>query len=627
MGREINGLRQRSAGAAFLICCGLALTAPASAESAAVPALEILWQAKDKAANEHSAALEWRVFDNMGHPLVSERLGEQAANAGQTRQSSGPFAQNAPLGSLWKLFVYLWLVEEGHPAPDYVCTATPGKQGAAARKHREEGAYCCDPGQSIDREEGLVRSCGLFFDPQRLGISSPDWRAFWSGRPGIAATAPWLPDLGAMKPETVVSPAAILSALAAAPARAREKAASVLLARLFTAAPPGLETTELIRGMGGQLRVKTFSWHRSGQAPGQAAASSLPCGGGAGWLADGRPVWFAGVGTGQQVMARYGEYLAEALAGELAGAPPGAGSAAPGCVRVNFFARYPFELERQGGQDVQDGVLQGRFVARFASGVAIPFASSGELTLSHREGRARIEGRFDLDDYVARVIDREADARQTEAARALAVVIRTYLLSEAVTQGNCLVIDDSSRKQRVSILSPSPAARAAAAFTSGLVLHGAPAGFHQSLAAKNRMAWSDAVVAGKNGASWDIILRQALPASDLGAMNDPAGLACRRFAEAEAWLSERSSRWQRVLYQHLPGFAAPEPPDVCLLDYGAPFSEQDRGRIHIRGLRSLEDRVTLAHEYLHLGLSHHPSARDEALVEYWARKLITEPLP
>ncbi|MDR0441750.1 MAG: DUF2300 domain-containing protein, partial [Candidatus Accumulibacter sp.] len=39
-------------------------------------------------------------------------------------------------------------------------------------------------------------------------------------------------------------------------------------------------------------------------------------------------------------------------------------------------------------------------------------------------------------------------------------------------------------------------------------------------------------------------------------------------------------------------------------------------------LRTPEDRVTLAHEYLHLGLRRHPSGHDEALVERWARRLI-----
>jgi len=613
MGREI-GIRTW---AAVFAGCGFALAtpaAPAKPVADPAPALEILWRAGA------DGGLEWRTFNDAGKPLSSERIPRHPTGRTANTKPDSPFEQRVPLGSLWKLFVYLWLIEQRHPAPDYVCTGIRNQRldSAPARKQREEEAYCCDPGQSVGRDLALVRSCGMFFAPQRLGISREAWRTFWEARPGVRDAAPWLADLDTMKPEAVVSPASILSALDAAPARAREEAISVLLARLFAVTGPGLEATELIRGMGGRLRVKTFSWHR----PNQPARRY---GGGAGWLADGRPVWFAGEGTGQQVMARHGARLVETLAETLS---PDSTTATPGCVRVNFFARYPFEVEQPGGKSAQEGNLQGRFIARFQSGVSIPFTSSEELTLSRPNGQARLEGRFGLDDYVARVIDREADAKEVEAARALSVVIRTYLLNEANRQGNCLVIDDSSRKQRVSIHPPSTEARAAAGFTAGLALQGAQVGYHGTTPSENRMAWVDAITASRSGEAWDAILRKTFPKSNLAAMNDPAGVPCQRLSEAETWLASRAPRWHRVLYQHLPGFDAPTaPPDVCLLSHGTPFSEQDRGRIHVRGLRSPEDRITLAHEYLHLGLRHHPSGHDEALIERWARKLVDEDLP
>lgn len=292
----------------------------------------------------------------------------------------------------------------------------------------------------------------------------------------------------------------------------------------------------------------------------------------------------------------------------------------PGCVRVNFFARYPFELELPGGQRAPEGVLRGRFIARFRNEVSIPFTSSGELSFTRQNGHPRIEGRFGLDDYVARVIDREADAKETEAARALSVVIRTYLLDKASQQGNCLLIDDSSHRQRVSILPPSAAARAVSGFTTGLRLTGSPVGYHSDTPSENRMAWTQAVAASRAGQPWNRILRLSFPRADLGAMRDP-GIPCQRFDAAESWLKARAPGWERMLREHLPGFESPPAPHVCLLAYGTPFSEQDRGRIYVRGLRKIEDRITLAHEYLHLGLRHHPSGHDEALVEHWARKL------
>ncbi|MDR1660840.1 MAG: DUF2300 domain-containing protein, partial [Azoarcus sp.] len=129
--------------------------------------------------------------------------------------------------------------------------------------------------------------------------------------------------------------------------------------------------------------------------------------------------------------------------------------------------------------------------------------------------------------------------------------------------------------------------------------------------------------ASRAGKPWDILLREAFPLADLAAMHDPAGLPCQRFAAAEDWLAARAPQWHRILQERLRGFEPPPAPRVCLLPYGTPFSEQDRNRIHVRGLKTVEDRLTLTHEYLHLGLRHHPSGHDEDLVERWARRLIS----
>ncbi|MDR1462113.1 MAG: DUF2300 domain-containing protein [Azoarcus sp.] len=604
----------------LIAACGCPCTAAAQA-AGELPALEILWDSGTPGEPE------WRSFDASGKPQninitrlrkpgENQRTGPNAHTPASTDKASAPgpqdpFAARAPLGSLWKLFVYTWLLEERHPAPDYVCTGAQGAS-AAAREHRAEEIYCCNPGQAIERDAALLRSCGLFFSPERLAIKPQAWRQFWQARPGVRANAPWLAELSAMKPETVVPPASILDALAAVPANSRETAANVLLARLFdSGAAPA--PTELARGLGSQLRIKTFSWHRPGK-PGTRY------GGAAGWLSDGRPIWFAGEGTGQQIMARHGATLAAALSETLS---PENTAPAPGCIKVNFFARYPFTLEQAGGKPAAEGILRGRYVARFPKGVSVPITANGELSLTRESGRDRIEGRFGLDDYVARVIEREADATQTEAARALSVVIRSYLLNEAKKQGNCLAIDDSSHAQRVSPNPPGAAARAAAGFSAGLILRGAPVGYHSHTPSKNRMAWTEAAAASRAGEPWDLILRKAFPDADLAAMHDPAGLACRQFTQAETWLAARAQQWRRSLQERLRGFEPPpSTPRVCLLPHGAPFSEQDRNRIHVRGLKTMEDRLALTHEYLHLGLRHHPSGHDEELIEHWARRLI-----
>ncbi|MDR0564227.1 MAG: DUF2300 domain-containing protein, partial [Azoarcus sp.] len=319
----------------FILCLIASICLPAQAKQHAVPALEILW--RDRPSGE----LIWRVFDSDGKTVSN--LQQPNLSPGEAARRNGePFAQRAPLGSLWKLFVYAWLAAEGRVAPDYFCTGSP--------KLRNEEAYCCGAGQGIGQDLALVRSCGLFFNPKRLGISASAWRAFWEAQPGVRTDAPWLADLSAMRPDTVVSPFSIVRALEAVPPRPRENAANILLSRLFTIAPiPDMSTDELVRRLGGQLRVKTFSWHLPGQ-PGK------PYGGGAGWLADGRAVWFAGLGTGQQVLARQGAALGTALAETLA---PGDGAMSAGCVQVNFFARYAFEVQRPGGKTAPEGVLRG----------------------------------------------------------------------------------------------------------------------------------------------------------------------------------------------------------------------------------------------------------------------------
>ncbi|MDR3222086.1 MAG: DUF2300 domain-containing protein [Candidatus Accumulibacter sp.] len=573
------------------LCLCVWVSAQAASTQSAQIALDAVWR------DEATGGLAWRRFDASGKTLEHAVSPYPPAVHGAAPPQA--LEQKVPLGSLWKLFVYLWLAETRADAPPYVNTGV--------KSLREEESYCGEPGDSIGRDAALVSSCGLFFDPARLRIAPETWRAFW--QPRLASgVAPWLPDLAAMRPETEVTPAALIAALEAAPPRAREEAASILLARAFLRGSDAYPADAWVRHAGGGWRVKTFSWFRPG------SDKKIRFGGGAGWLADGTPVWFGGHGTGQGVMARFGAPLAAAL-------PAPSVSLAPGCVKVRLFARYPLtRVERAGGQPASPGSLRGDHVARFESGVALPFRANGEIRLTMDRDQVRLDARLGLDDYVARVLDREADAGETEAARALSVVVRSYLLNEARQEGNCLSIDDSSRKQRVSPNPPSAAARAVAGFTTGLTLAGSPVGYHGVTPAKNRMSWTEAVSAARAGKSWTDLLVLNFPEAELRAMRDPAGLDCQSFAAAERWLAGHAPRWQRVLRERLPGFEAPEPPRICLLRRGNPFSEQDRNRIHIRALRTLDDRVTLAHEYLHLGLRH-PARLDEALVERWAREL------
>lgn len=96
---------------------------------------------------------------------------------------------------------------------------------------------------------------------------------------------------------------------------------------------------------------------------------------------------------------------------------------------------------------------------------------------------------------------------------------------------------------------------------------------------------------------------------------------CQRLPEAEQWLARASKQWRKQLqaeagYEPLPGV-----PQVCALQYGNPFADQVGLRMHVRGWRTENEHLTLAHEYVHLVLRNHPRGRDEYVVEQLARRL------
>ncbi|WP_134928806.1 DUF2300 domain-containing protein, partial [Pseudomonas protegens] len=298
----------------------------------------------------------------------------------------------APLGSIWKLFVYAWLVDTGAQEPAYAC------QG----KSKDE-VYCCTAGGSIARDQALVRSCGLYFEPQRLQLSSADWRAYWQAR-----NAPnWLQDLDQLQPQTRVPVTQLLQVLALLPAR--DTARRVLLDVVLNAGDGAV-----VGEVGGRLRVKTWSW-LADQDPQSRQ------GGFAGWLVDGTPLWVGGRGTSQRVLKDYAQALNQVLPDNP---PVDKGR----CVEVSLFSRYPLKSVSQKGQPARPGALQGDYRVEFANGNRLDIHSAGELFLQQDPAAQRLVARLDREEYVARVLQREASSEPAEAAKALAVAIRTYLL-------------------------------------------------------------------------------------------------------------------------------------------------------------------------------------------------------
>ncbi|MDP1771206.1 MAG: DUF2300 domain-containing protein [Methylobacter sp.] len=494
-----------------------------------------------------------------------------------------------PLGSLWKLFVYAYAVDRKLPDPGYTC------QG-----NDKEEVYCCSQkGERIDRDTALVRSCGLYFSPDRLGMDAKAWREYWQSRTIPAS----LLELSAVTPATTVDVQALLQALKDLPAQ--QQARVVLLDVLLSPHHP-----DLVADLGGRLRVKTWSWYRN-QNPKQRI------GGFAGWLNDGSPLWAAGQGVSADILAKYSHALDSFL-------PVAAAQMGPdNCVDVNLFARYPITAVYGSHKQVTDsGVLRGAYNLQFANGNTIGIESAGDIMLSRRQEKLLLRTRMSREEYVARVLDREASATPLQAARALAITARSYLLQNAARDGECLLVDDSSASQRVAPRPASEAARAVAAWTADVVMTGSAVNYHLDTPGPNRLVWRDAVAKANNGMRFDAILRQAFPRNSLASWQKPAS-ACDSLADAEEWLKRRLPRWRELLDSE-PGYAETTLFSVCRLQAGNPHVDKNSRRIFVRSVLSQQDRLDITHEYLHLAFEAYPSGQDENYVEHLARRLLLE---
>jgi uncharacterized protein YfaQ (DUF2300 family) len=342
-------------------------------------------------------------------------------------------------------------------------------------------------------------------------------------------------------------------------------------------------------------------------------------GGFAGWLVDGNPVWAGGSGTSQGVLKRHAEALGKVLPAPWP-AEPG------GCVEVALFDRYPLRaLSRaDGGAVNQSGTLRGHYRVAFTNGNALEIESQGELFLLAGE-QPRLVARLSREEYVARVLDREATAQPAEAAKALAVSIRSYLLQNGERRGECLAIRDSSAQQRVAPRPASAAARGITAWTADLVLAGSPVTYHADQPGADRLAWSQAVEQAQAGLRYDAILARAFPRASLSRWDRPVA-ACQPLPAAEDWLHKQRRSWRELLDSE-PGYAETAEFAVCRLYSGNPHVDRERRRIYVRGLQSLQDRLDLTHEYLHLAFDAHPSGQDETYIEGLARHLLLEALP
>jgi uncharacterized protein YfaQ (DUF2300 family) len=358
------------------------------------------------------------------------------------------------------------------------------------------------------------------------------------------------------------------------------------------------------------LRAKTWTM----SDPARPGAS---LGGAAGWLADGTPVWLGGPGGSARVLAAAAPRIAPLLT-QITVPDDSA------CVLVDFFSRYPIRevLADKGPAAVAEGPLRGEFRVGFVSGNWTRVTSRGELRLARdAAGALQVVGRFGMNDYVARVVEREGDTSQPEAAKALAVAARTYVVQHGNRDHGCFRIHDSSGTQRVLPRAPTAAARHAADLTDALVLTGVPVQYHHDKAAPEQMSWLAAKASAQTGLTFDAILARTWPQATLTSFQSPLSGDCTEVAGAQAWLQRNAPLWARRM-DGAAGYETPDLPAVCAVREGRPYADAQRNRLYVYRLQTEEDRIALAHEYIHLAFQHHPRGLDESFVERTARTLI-----
>ncbi|WP_434779373.1 DUF2300 domain-containing protein [Neisseria sp. Ec49-e6-T10] len=511
-------------------------------------------------------------------------------------QSISPEKLHTPLGSVWKLFVYGYLVDNKINAPDYVCKG----------KNPEE-KYCCQKGQSIGQEQALQQSCGLFFDPKRLNISNTAWRHYWQKQ-----QAPkWLQELNFITENHYVPVTDLLNALSAIPNSSKVHINTTLLPLMLRKS-----NQQTLAVLGSELRVKTFTMPYPNRPQERI-------GGFAGFLADGRAIWFAGRGRSVDVMAKAGTMLAPIVQSTQA-------KNDLTCVEVDYFdfLNNPITtVTDKTGKTIHGGVLKGTYQVSFAKGNKVRIVAQNDLLIQKNSlGKIKLIGKMSLNEYVARVIDREAAAKPTQAARALAIAARSYLLQEATGAQDCLLISDSTQKQRVAPSSASKQAKIIAAQTDRLVLTGSTIHYQLDTNRRNQLSWKKAVEQDQKGLSFEAILAHAYPQAKLNIMNSKAQYQCKALPQASQWLNKQSKIWLKTLRTE-PGFQMlTQMPSLCQISRGTPYTDVSANRIYIRQFKTQNDQITLAHEYLHLIFAQHPNGQNEQFIENLARQLILRPL-
>ncbi|PND98652.1 DUF2300 domain-containing protein, partial [Escherichia coli] len=98
---------------------------------------------------------------------------------------------------------------------------------------------------------------------------------------------------------------------------------------------------------------------------------------------------------------------------------------------------------------------------------------------------------------------------------------------------------------------------------------------------------------------------------------------CQLLPKAKAWLAKKMPQWRRVLQDEM-GYNEPDVFAVCRLVSGFPYTDRQQKRLFIRNFFTLQDRLDLTHEYLHLAFDGYPTGLDENYIETLTRQLLMD---
>lgn len=500
-----------------------------------------------------------------------------------------------PLGSVWKLFVYDYIVENELTPTDYQCSG----------QNLDQEKYCCNKGESIDLDQALLKSCGLYFDPERLGITQHNWKNYWQQK-----NAPdWLYDIKNLNENNLVPVVNLLDGLLSFSEHAKEQSSTVLSNLWLKEA-----NESSLAYLGTSIRAKTYTMPHP-------IFPSERIGGFAGWLPDGKAIWLIGRGNSMSVLEKSGFWLKEIVERNVNMQKEST------CVEVNYFAfsKNPIKkITDSTGQEIYSGQLpKGVYSIYFTRGNPSTIESDNDVTLSPlANNRYKLIAKMGLNEYVARVLDREVSNKPEQAAKAFSVAIRTYVLQESSGSQNCLLINDSTLQQRVSPRPSSQKSKQIAVQTDKLILEGLPIQYRLSTDKDNQLSWVRAVSEDKQGLNFKNILTRAYPKNTLNITHSQLFAGCPTLPTADAWLETQQQKWRAQLRTQ-PGFKSlNQLPSICQLTRGTPYADIPANRIYIRQFKTYNDQISLAHEYLHLTFANHPNGENEFYIEQLAKKMV-----